>query len=86
MGVNLPPHTAEAVCSQLLHLGQQVPFKTHALVGVVLVQVALELFIAHLVSWLEFTVVFGLLLNGVVGEVDVPVAQVLEGVFTHTRP
>ena len=45
---------------------------------VVLVQVALEVAVAHFVTVFEFTEVVALLLNGVVGQVDESVAQVAQ--------
>ena len=44
---------------------------------VVLVQVALEVAVAHFVTVFEFPEVVALLLNGVVGQVDESVAQVV---------
>jgi hypothetical protein len=41
----------------------------------------LKFFIAHLVSRFKLAVVIRLLLNGVIGEMDHPVRQVLDAVF-----
>lgn len=55
-------------------------------VGVVLVEVPLEIRVAQLVAVLELAKVVSLLLNGVVRQVDELVVQVLEIELLRTRP
>ena len=79
MRVHLAPGGTEAVGRQFLDLRQNVAFEAHVEPTVVLVNVILKFSIAQLVAWFKFTVVLGLLLHGVVGEVHHAVGEVVEG-------
>ena len=78
MRVHLAPGGAEAVSRQFLNLGQYVAIEAHVQIAVVLVQVVLELSIAQLIARLVLAVVFCLLLDSVVGQVDKHVSHVVE--------
>lgn len=69
VGVDLPPDGFHAVSCQLLKLGQQVPVKTHTFISVPLVQIALKLLIAQLVTSLKLAVVRCLHLYSVIRQV-----------------
>ena len=59
-------------------MGQQVAREVHLFVGEGVVEVALELLEGDLVAALESAVLLGSLLDGVVGEVDIPSREVVQ--------
>lgn len=76
--VNLFPHSVECFDSDLLHLGYQVVLNTDARLGVMLVNVVLELLERELVSVFELSVRFTVFLNGVVRQMDERIINVIE--------
>ena len=82
--VDLPAASSDRVLDHLLHLGYQVFVQVALyLVGV---KVLLELGVAQLVAALKLTVVVKLLLDGIVGEMDISVVHVFEGVLLAACP
>jgi hypothetical protein len=86
-GVREPPRIQleacrpERVCDELLHLRHNVLDHIHLQVPVVLVQIPLEVAVAHLVVIFELTEVLALLLNGVIRQVNELVAEVVQVEF-----
>jgi len=66
---------SEAVSNQLLHLGQQIANEIHLGLLESDVQVTLEIAHAHFVAVFKLSVVFTVLLNRIVSQMDVFVAQ-----------
>ena len=79
MRVHLAPGGTEAVGRQFLNLWQNVAFVAHVQPAMILVDVILKFSVAQLVAWFKFTVVFGFLLYGIIGEVHHAIGQVVEG-------
>ena len=77
--VHLAPGGTEAVSSQFLDLWQNVAFKAHVQPAMILVDVILKFSIAQLVARFKFTVILGLLLYGIIGEVNHAIGKVVEG-------
>lgn len=73
IGVHLAPGGTEAVRCQLLDLREDVALEIYIKAAVVLINVVLEFVVAQFVSRFKFTVVFGLLLDGIVRQVHHPI-------------
>lgn len=78
VGVHLAPNCFHTVRGQLFKLRKNVSFKENALFCVILVQVVLKVSVGELVSSFVLTVVFCLLLDGVVCQMDQFVGQVVD--------
>ena len=75
-GVNLAPGSPHTVICELLDLREDVAVKANVQVAMVLVQVGLEVAVADLVARFELPVVFALLLDCIVSQVDHSVGQI----------
>ena len=67
-----------------LHLRKKIPLNADVEVRIVLINVVLEISVRKFVARLILTVVLSVLLNGVIGKMDHPVGQVLQGEFSAT--
>jgi hypothetical protein len=67
-----------------LHLRKQVSFNTDVQVTIVLIKVVLEISIRKFVACLILTIVLGILLNGIVCQMNHPIRQVLKCEFSTT--
>ena len=84
--VELEARCSERICNELLHLRHQVLDHVDFQVGVELIEVPLKVPVAHLVAILVLPEVVGLLLNGIIGQVDELVSQVTQVEFTAASP
>lgn len=64
--VHLAPGASNTISGELLDLWNNIAIKAHIHASMVLIDIVLELLIAHFVARFKFPVVFRFLLNGVV--------------------
>jgi len=68
----------DRICSHLLHSRQDIRLKAILLAHKVHVKISLKLVVAELVTWLVLTVIVSILLDGIVGQVDQVVIEILQ--------
>lgn len=86
--INLLTHCVERLYNDLLHLGHQVILHTDVEVGVVFINVVLELRERKLVAVLKLSVARAIFLHGIIGKVHECIIDVLEvdAIVSTTSP